>query len=385
MKIKLSIYDKKHKELFKKNNPHFDRIRKIDQTVVDIPKEDLLVYSLFKEQKNICGFRTYSDLKQKLPSRIGIFGDYLDLNSQTIKARFNNAEDQKMVTESVGIGSSLAIIGHIHGLTAADWNVKPVGPKKDLDYSISSDGKNIIEVESKGNFGDPDSKNSGVSKMKSHIAEKKITQRSSGNRNLLYGAITTYNHKPNDIAHCRLLDPESENNYESPFKLRVLSRLSHYYHGLSFISKSHFLIALANRISVLRLLDEDNFQKLNNLSLVRFDEQDFSFPVSFQYHKTQIPNMEAFGQVTKIGKSKYFLLGFQNEIVHALIKQNYEYLTNLKFRPRTVSDYINAVLKKKDIEPQSEYQDLSHGYVQQRLKGTSYASSDGLMFGVYSY
>ena len=60
----------------------------------------------------------------KLPSRIGLFKDYLDLESGTIRAKFDNAQDQQIVTEHVGIGSGLSVISHIHSLTEADWNIK---------------------------------------------------------------------------------------------------------------------------------------------------------------------------------------------------------------------------------------------------------------------
>lgn len=385
MNIRISTYDKKHQELFRINHPRYDTIKAIDNKIIDIPRQDFLIYSLFKEQKDKRGFRSYSELKNKLPTRLGIFKDYLDFDSHTIRAQFDNAEDQKIITESVGIGAALSIVSHIHGLTAADWNVIPVGPVKDLDFHIASDGNNIIEVECKGNFGNPKEKNSTVSKMKKHIEEKKSAQRTNGNKNILYGAITSYDNEKGNISHCRLLDPESDNVYDSPFKSRVISRLRHYYKGLSFISKSHFLIALTNRIETLNILDEKNFLKMDNLSLKKIDGESFGFPVSYEFQRTKVPGMDAFANVSKIGKNKYFLFGYHNEIVDALIKQDFDLLTKMKFQPKTIYETINARLKENECQSQGEYYVLQHGFVEQKLKGISYCSSDGTIFGVYKH
>ncbi len=387
MIIKTSIYNETHKKLFEAN-PHYPKIKELEEKEQKIPTEDFLIYCLFKEQKQYPGYQTFSDFKRMLPKRIDLLSDYLDLDSPTITAKFPEAQTQQIVTEHVGIGAGLSVISSIHGLTEADWNVILVTKTKDLDYEIqvSSDGKNIIEVECKGTFGDPTIISPSVSKMRSHIEKKKKAQREEqGNHNLLYGVITSYCDDLKKIAHCRLLDPISNNEYENPEKLRLLSRLHFYLKELNNISKSHFLIALSNRLQSLRSMDSIGFDSLNKKPLVKANGESFILPASYEFGKTRIPHFSAFANVYKLGENKYLLYGFCDEIVSTIIEQDYSKITKMSFVPTTIQTSIKAKLPKKDVEEGTYFQDTSPGYVEQRLQGQAIKTSAGRVFGIFHY
>lgn len=387
MIIKTSIYNKKHKRLFEQNS-QYPTLKEFEDKEQNISTEDFLTYCLFKEQKHYDGYKTFSDFKKKLPGRIDLLSDYLNLDSPTITANFPDAQTQQIVTEHVGIGAGLSIISSLHGLTEADWNIIPVTKTKDLDYSIqvSSDGKNIIEVECKGTFEDPAIKSPSISNMRKHIENKKTAQREGqGNDNLLYGVITSYCNDIQKTAHSRLLDPISDNNYEDPEKLRLLSRLYFYLQELNNISKSHFLIALSSRLQTLRVIDNAGFDSLNDVPLIKADGEPFTFPVSYEFGKTRIPQFSAFANVYKVGGNKYFLYGFCDEIVSTIIKQNYSKITKMSFVPKTIQTSIAAKIPKKDVEKDTYFHDASAGFVEQRLYGKAIKTSAGRVFGIFRY
>jgi len=368
IEVEVSVYNEHHRKLLKKS-PVYKNIAKIDGKVVEFSREDFLTYALFREQKNHTGFKTFKDFKKKLPYRIDIFNDYLDESSNTITAKFNTAEKQLIVTEYIGIGGGLSVISRIHGLTEADWNIIPDTGVKDLDYWISSDGKNIVEVECKGAFANPKLR---ISRKKKEIEDKKTVQRDDkNNKNLLYGVITSYDNS-GQLAHCRILDPVSDNEYDSPWKLRLLSRLNFYLRELSLISnsKSHFLIALSTKLQVLRLLGKEEIERTDNLPLSRPDGVPFPFPISFK-NKTRILENSGFGDILEVGENKYLFYGFRNEVVEALIKQNYSEILKMKFPTKTINTQIKAKLPKRDVE--------------QQLYGEVMQTSAGRLFGIFHY
>ena len=387
MKIKVSVYNDAHRNLLESSSPIYDKIQNIDRKDIEISREDFLIYSLFKEQKNYPGFKTFADLKKKLPNRIGWLNDYLSQDSPTITAAFDNAQVQKQITENVGIGAGLSVISHLHGLTDADWENIPDSTQKDTDYSISSDGKNIIEVECKGTFADPDLKISSVSNMRKDIEDKKSFQRShESNDNLLYGVITSYDANPDKLPHCRILDPISDNEYDSPWKLRLLSRLRFYLRELNLISQSPLLVALSNKLQTLNHLSDEEIKKTDNLPLSKADGEPLPFPVSFDLHKTRVLGEHSgFGNVVKVDQNQYLFYGYCDEVITKLITQNYSEIMHMKFPTKSYNIHIHAVLRKRDIEPNTDFRELKRDYVEQQLYGEIQRTSSGRLFGIFKY
>ena len=369
MKVKVSIYDEEHRRLLS-SYPTVNYIKQINEKELYIPEEDFLIYCLFIEQKDFDGYRTFEDLKSIVSYRIEWLKEYLDL-SYTIRGKFPSKYQPKEITERVGVGCSLLLISKIHNLTEADWKIKEISSEyKDLDFYISSDENHIIEVECKGTYKDPNIK---PSKQKKSIEEKKETQRRLNNNShkILYGVITSYYNKSDKLAHLRLLDPESNNKYGNPLKLKILSRLYFYLFVLNLFSRSHFLIALANRIEILKILAADQIEKLNGIPLKNARGEDFDFPISLKFFKNPLPNKDYIGILFESTRqlNSYYFIGVHKDIVNILIKQKFSELVRLRFQPKTekISSF-KARIKKEEI----------------LLTGKIMMSSSGVLLGDFS-
>ena len=347
-KIKVSYYNKAHKELLLKT-PKANKIIDLVEKGYFL-NEDFWVYSVFTEQAEYFEFQTFDDLSSLWIDLYKYTGRFFDLDNETIKAKFPSDKYKgNQLTERIGVAGGLSLISYIHDLTEADWRVIPVTNTKDLDFEIASDGKNIIEVECKGSFAKDDNISSSISKHKSDIEEKKKEQRKEGNKNLLYGVITSFSDDENIMAHSRLLDPESYTKYDDPYKLRILSRLRFYLEEIRKFSRSHFLIALANRIVAIQVSNGDSYKNFDKLPLINAREEVFNYPISLENNKSIITSKSenGFGDVLR-HNDEYFIFGFDKQIIDMLIKQDFEELIKYKKSPKTFPATIDAKIKKKN-------------------------------------
>ncbi|OCC14149.1 hypothetical protein DBT_2453 [Dissulfuribacter thermophilus] len=264
----------------------------------------------------------------------------------------------------------MSLISHIHGLTHADWIIKNVTHEyKDLDFYIASNSNSIIEVECKGTFKDPKIK---PSRQKRSIEEKKKAQRDleSNGEKILYGVIVSYYNQEDELARFRLLDPESDNQYTNPFKLRIQSRLFFYLSLLNLFSKSHFLIALANRLRILKALEADQIKKLNSIPLINSRGKVFDFPISLDLHRTPLPNKDYIGVIFKNTRSdNYYFFGLHRNIINILIKQNFSEIAQFRFQPKTEKvPFFEAHIKNE----------------KRFLTGQIMMSSSGIALGIFT-
>lgn len=347
-KIKVSYYNKDHEQLLLQT-PNADKIIKLVEKGYYL-NEDFWVYSVFTDQAGYDGFKTFDDLSSLWIDQYKYTGRYFDLENKTIKAKLPSDKYRgSQLTERIGVAGGLSLVSYIHDLTEADWRVIPITGTKDLDFEIASDGKNIVEVECKGSFAKDNNISSSISNHKSDIEEKKKEQRRLGNKNVLYGVITSFSDDENIIAHSRLLDPESYTEYDDPYKSRILSRLGFYLIEIRKFSRSHFLIALANRISVIQASTKDSYKSFNKLPLINAKEEIFNYPISLENNKSIITSStdNGFGDVL-IHNDEYFVFGFDREIIEMLIKQDFEELVGYKKIPKTFPAVIEAKIKKAD-------------------------------------
>lgn len=351
-KIKVSFYNKKHMKLLEKNVPeHFEAIN----TVVEkghYLNEDFWIYSVFYHQYDFDGYRTFQELSELWVDFYNLTKRYFESENETVRAKLPSGKFKGLdFSERIGVAGGLSLISKIHGLTEADWNIIPISGKKDLDYEISSDGKNIIEVECKGSFVPDDKITSTVSKHKKSIKEKKEAKREGNSSdNILYGVITTYSDNDNYVAHSRILDPVSDRKYESPYKLRILSRLSFYLKEIGLISNAHFLIALANRIRDIHSLDNDSYLHLNGVPLIKANGDKFDFPVSLSLNKSIVTSnlYPSFGDMKEINDNEYLFFGFDKEIIKILINQDFSELLKYHKKPVTFNSKLEGKIKKQN-------------------------------------
>jgi hypothetical protein len=417
--IKVSFYDDEHERKLG-NTPKYKVIEGLVKNGFTCSDADLWTYSLFAEQKPFRGFRNFEELKIRLPRRWKTIEDYFYLNNYTVRAKFPGAKYQKL-TEELGVGSALALVSHIHGLTQADWDIIDVTRSKDLDFSldprkqrivdtlikpdirgnstvynqinsdlnVASDGERFVEVEAKGSYVDVDRKRT-ISGMKADIEEKKETQRTEhNNQNLLYGVITIYSENKNVTAHSRILDPPATYNSEDdPRKVRLLSRLNFYADQLNLFSRSNYLIALVNRIRDISVIE--NYQSLDSQPLLNRNGEKFELPNSYTQSRTVIDIREGLGigEVFPISSSEYFFFGFDIAIPLKLIDQNFSEI--LEYRcdlPAVLDLEVSAKLRTQDLQifridysASESSRDRTRAVMQ--LSGTLYINSSGIILGM---
>src|SRR5205085_9439157 len=189
--VKVNYYDDKHRKLLAQL-PRAKQLDQIVQSGFDLPVAEFLAYTIFREQKDHDGWKTYNDLQLKLPSRVAMFNDYFATEEDSIFSKYPQGKDMdNAMTEAAGVGVSLALISDLYGLTEADWAKIPVSEFKDLDFEIAATETEIVEVEAKGAvLKDPSSKQ-GIYGRAQHIENKKVVQRQQqNNKNTLLGVIT---------------------------------------------------------------------------------------------------------------------------------------------------------------------------------------------------
>lgn len=331
------------------NNEERNKLKSIDcfSSMVDLVntglrayKEEFLVYSIFREQKNHPGFRTYKDLKRKLPSRINAFQDYFDLSSGSVISKFAARHDKDNVkTEEAGVGAGLAIASHLYNLTEADWERLPILGMKHLDFQIASTGNKFIQVEAKGTVVNDANKSQNIYTHKADIVAKKDEQRDKQkNTNTLLGVITAFPSTDKLKAKCYLLDPPPLSIDFNPLKYKLLSRLYYYWRELSIVSRSHFLEVLINRICAITLIKD--YEQLDSLPLLNLKGEPHPVPDSLFQTRSYVRGKEAFGEVIPIDNSleMFFFYGFRTEVVETLLKQRFEKITAITFKPFVQED-----------------------------------------------
>lgn len=362
--------------------------QKVDAVVtkgLEIPKQDFFAYSMFREQKQESGWRTYDELVKHLPPRIQIFEQYFDLSCREVVSRFKQSDDTDIkLTESAGVGASLALVSYLYGLIEADWEKIPVARVKDLDFEVAATQKEIVEVEAKGAIVSDTLHKTEISQRATHIREKKITQRANQNKNTLIGVIVSFPKQAGQDVVCRLLDPDGEDIEIPPAKYKLLARLRFYYRAIRTISHAHFLIALINRISELEKLRA--YEELDQLPLLNIDGEIFNTPASLRISRSTVGDDFAFGEIVPLGNGEFYYYGLVFSIINLLIKQSFSDITNFNVQPTVLGDVrIVASIRKSELTAfgldKRELREIEGSYYRLSMHGNLSVTSSGRVIG----
>ena len=389
--LDVDFYNYDHKALLS-NSHYYKGISKLVQNSLSVTEDEFLIYTVFREQKDLPGWRTYKELKARLPPRRAMFNEYFDITKGTIRARFNSSQHNDITqTEAAGVGAALSLVSAVFGFTEADWEKIPVKPYKDLDFQIASTGSEIIEVEAKGSIVDDNTVSSSISKAKRDIEEKKEVQRiEHNNRNSLLGVITSFPSFANQNAKCRILDPPAAIEIEDPYKYKLLSHLHFYAKELAIISKTHLLIALANRIKDIELIDD--YRKLDGNPLLNMHGDKLITPVSLFESKTVIEDKLSFGEVFPVNGNQFIYYGLDSKIIDILINQDFNEIVTFKSSIEREFDHdnlaIDAIVRKSELLKFqidfSEYKKSSDARkVYLPMIGRSFSSTAGRTIGEF--
>lgn len=356
IRIKLEYYNDEHKEKVRQfSSDKFSEIENYVSNGVEVNKDELLIYSIFREQKNRPLWKKFKDLKQKLPSRRDIFDDYFDLSSQTIHSKFGSNESDNVQTETAGVGTALSIISKLYDLTEADWEKIPVGQEKDLDFEIeiASDGNKIIELEAKGTIVTDQNITPNISNFKKDIERKKTAQRTKqNNTHVLYGMISCFPYNWDHLTISKILDPLIVNTPFNPNHHKLLSRLYYYWREVKLISKSRLLTILINRIRDLTYIKD--YKILSEQPLLNANGNKIKDPYYFLHNKAIIENNLAFGEIFAHKDDIFYFYGMDMKVIPLIIDQNFE--TILTFHSELPKlDKKNLVVTKGKTRMSGEF------------------------------
>jgi hypothetical protein len=187
----------------------------------------------------------------------------------------------------------------IFDLNEADWQRIPEEDNKTLDFRYAATDDGFVEVEAKATIVENvDAKEPGVSKHKTDIAAKKESQRELNNSADLFGVIVAIPSKRSQVAKCWLLDPPATPIATDPKKYCLLARLSFYLEHIRLFSQIRMLIALANRIKTIAVMDQ--YEQLDGVGLVDGRGDPFVFLPSLLYDKTTLWGERVIGRVFPI-------------------------------------------------------------------------------------
>jgi len=384
IKLKVEYYGNEHEKMLSKLSCATE-LTKVVKNGLLIPEQDFLVYSLFREQKRMAGWKTYKELAEKVPSRLEIFNDYFGIENGYLYSKFSSSNDtDKTMTEAVGVGTSLSLASIIYGLTEADWEKIPVTKNKDLDFQIASTGQEIVELESKGAIVTNTNYKREISGRANDIHKKKSQQRNKhDNNNTLLGIIATIPITKGQETVCQILDPEGDNIEISPRKYKLLARLLYYYREFRILTRAHFLISLVNRIQAIQV--SEDYDSFDNQPLLNIDNEPFiNITPSLKISKSVVEDGLAFGEIISLGNNNYYYYGFLFSIIDILINQGFSNI--LAFRnnielPRESNILVHIRRSEAESFGISESEFEGRQYFEMRMRGQLSITASGKVIG----
>ena len=342
-RFRAEYYNEEHKRLLERYSC-YDAIEKIVTNGFTVPEEEFHCYALFREQKRYEGWRTYQELKSKIPNRLSNFKEYFSANDGLICSNFGQADDRDShLTESIGIGGGLSLVSKLYDLTEADWEKIPVSNKKDLDFEIASNGKEFIEVEVKGAVVKNINRKSEVSGRAGEIEQKKIEKAKRTNfKSSRIGVIVSVSDVCGEMPICRILDPEGDKYDMSPEKYRLLARLSYYYRELRTLGRFSVLSGLTNKIRDISY--SFDYKYLDGLALFGVNNEKVNAPFSAMNSKSTAGDF-GFGEVIELTNGQYYFYGMMYDVFDMLIDQKFEIINSYKKKSQVESVEITARLR----------------------------------------
>jgi hypothetical protein len=350
--VSVEYYNNKEKELFQ-NYPNCSDISSLVNGQQTIPKDELLAYMIFTEQKDHDGFRSYEELKERVSSRLGDIDDYFDFSNNGLSAKFIGNQMDNNLIERFGVGLGLSAIGKLHNLTEADWKRIPEAagrnghPTFDYDIPLASDGNKFIQVENKGSaIEDNTYKPSTVSQHYGSIKNKKEYLRGANNSNLYYGTIGVTDNISNHPVKLLLVDPPSYFIDFNPKKYKLLARLHYYLEEFKSIGvKRKIVDALEKRIH--EIVESSDYTKFDNKPL------DYKYPVAFHLFMegkmfAAIDYNEAFGKFFIIENNEQifpFIIAYPKALMRLIVLQRFDDILSYAYDHDFIKEKVNVLLR----------------------------------------
>lgn len=391
IRVDVRAYDNTHLALIRKL-PESSKILSLIQKGLDIPKEQFLVYSVFRFRD----VRDLDSLRNLATAKEAFFDAVLTSDGTSFSAHpALDATEHRPEAQEIGEALGLCLMDAVYETTEQDWRRIPEGAGKTLDY-VASDSERVLEVESKGSFvEDRQMKPPVVSNHKRDILEKKEARRGhqANAPGVHLGTIAAVDRRPGGRPTVWLVDPPVGYHDRSPEHIRILHRLDFILEWLALINpRSPLVAALATR-----LLDLRHISDLSLLAGVPLaggpekpalaESEPFAAHGRFFSTRSVVADGPAGGVVVPAGEGKLFFAGVREDLVSMAVSQDFAAITGYHVAPATLIKTVIAIVsrgrfKQYGFNEQSEaVERRGVGYLAIRLRGELHYSAGGVVFG----
>lgn len=406
VKVEVDYYNEAEKEKLL-HYPTAPQILALVSNGIEIPTEEFLTYYLFhRKRPGMPSWQNYNQIAKRIGVAITHLDEWIDFNGTSISCPEGINHPGIDVVEHIGESIGMSVVGHLHGLTAIDWDRVPeqrgANPIPTFDYEIASDGNHVVQIESEGSA----TTNNAVltPTIRSHrrnIANKKTNiiqnQAYPYPADLRYGTITVLGQNAKARVRCLLVDPEPEGNEARARKLRVVQRMRFLRDWIAFVSpRSQLAAALSTRLASLEEL-EDPFQ-LDGVPLRKANGELFEFGPEevfrrghspFFANKSRILDGPAGGVTLQLPNGDLFFMGIREELLALAAGQRLgamlEFNTPraslrkevdcLFSKGRTASLFVPDLIRERARQREG-------GYYSIRIAGMIHYTNSGILFGV---
>ncbi|WP_445454299.1 hypothetical protein [Flavobacterium sp. 25HG05S-40] len=389
LRLDVAFYNEEEKELLKKNYPsEFEKINKVVKTgYIQVPFADFKTYSQMQHRNTeLEKLNSFNAIQQNIGDLYGNVNFYTHFDCET--GRFYSSiphnNEQSHVSESIGCGGLLSVVGAIYGLTQADWQRIDIQGHKDFDFdSAVIDGfTKMVVVEAKGSIVEDNTLKANLSNHKRKIKEKKededFKNKYSKGADLLIGGITAID----DVNHAKvyLIDPpmKSDMSMEFKFKIKILKRLTYYLDWLSIISSRAYLtIALKNRVKAIEKLD--NIDSLNSLMLVNAKDEVLKIRETFYESKSHIDE-QIMGKLYVLNSKKAVFIGLSADLCDLIAIQDFNAISKYKTDSYIEKKQINLKISNRDAESLYFIKNIDINYKKTRSDSFNFIVDDAIVF-----
>lgn len=384
--IDVQCYDDDQRNLLSRLTA-WPRIHQLIQDGLRIPKEQFLVYSLFRHRDT----QGLAELRDLASSRERLLRTTLSGNHDSFSAHPDlEATEHRTEAQEIGEALGLCLMDAIFGTHEADWLRIPEGPaNKTLDYA-ASDGHAKLEVESKGSFvEDRTRKPPAVSRHKTDIARKKAATTGTGVR---VGTIASIDRQEGGRPMLWLVDPPPAHSERSPEDVQTLHRFDFITRMVSLISpRSPLAAALATRLADLQNIRD--IRQLEGVPLMAGSGTELGFSTrfgtihnSFFSVKSVVADGPAGGVLVRSSNDEMFFWGIRQDWIDIAVEQSFQRMREYRTVPATVSKTLTALLPagrftRYDFDEDWREVEKTGGYYRFPLEGDLHYSAGGIVFG----
>lgn len=404
--IKVSYYNEEEKTKLLRY-PTSSQIQNLVSEGAKVKTAQFLTYYLFhKKRPGKPGYRSYTELGQKIHKSISDLEDYVYLQNGSLISAPDVIKQDGPIIERIGEAAALSIGNQIHNIHEADWDKIPEHPGrkgfKTFDYSheqlSASDGKHIIQIEAKGtSITTTTTITQNVRNQKLDIDQKKkqISSRESLRTykypaDIRYGMICAIG--KDGPLHCWLVDPPGEEGF-SPSRYRLLARLQFFFDWISFLSsRSQLSASLGTRLIALQNI-VDPFE-LSDIPLIRGNGERFNIDAylsgqnsGLSSHMCSVVGAPIVGTLLRISDRSLFFIGIQIYLFELAANQKFEEILRYRFTGGTRQSQVSCVIPRgraRTMEithlDDGRYSDTA--YIRFSAEGTLFSSEGGVVFGI---